>query len=201
MTRGTMAIAAVALPACCVLLSATACAQRTQDRRLARLLAHEGTRQGAIAEVSASGSNKVSLLLSWARNPPTGVDGYELSIGLADAFGKLKTREAIPFLIANISRRRVRYVDLSPWLKTDEVIENTFPALAALVQIGPEASRALIRAARAPMPPEDRLAAIFVVSRVEGVPEARDFLASALGYANLERDRAARGLKFLSQGR
>jgi hypothetical protein len=174
-------------------------AQSAGDRELASMLANDGTRAAAVTQILASGTNKVPVLLSWTSTTPAQVDKYGLSVGLADVFGGLKTKEAIPFLIKNISRRRVRYVYLAPWLKTDQVILNTFPALAALIQIGPAASRALIRAASGPMSPEDRSAAVFAVSRIAGVPEARDFLAQALGESNLEGRFAEEGLERLGE--
>ena len=172
-------------------------AKEASDQELARLLANNRTRQSAVAKILASANGKGPLLLSWTRKPPAHVDEYELCIGLADAFGSLKTKEAIPFLIKNIGVRRTRYVDLNPWLKAPEVIEEAFPAMAALIQIGPDASKALVRASRKPMVSEDRLAAIFAVSRIKDVPEARAFLTSTLGEANQERHWAEEGLKLL----
>jgi len=74
---------------------------------------------------------------------------------LADAFGHLKTTEAIPFLIKNIALRQKGVIDLRPWLKVPK-----FDA----------------RLLKEPMALEARLCAIFVVSRVKDVPEARAFL-------------------------
>jgi hypothetical protein len=174
-------------------------AQDVNDKVLTRSLANDSTRPSAVAEVLASGNAKAPLLLEWTQKPPAEVDQYGLYIGLADAFGQLRTKEAIPFLIKNISRRRTRHVDFAPWLKAPEVIKDTFPALAALIQIGPDASRALIRAFREPMLDEDRLASIFAISRIRGVPEARAFLTSVIGEANTELQYAEEGLK-LSDG-
>lgn len=171
------------------------------DQELARQLANASTRQSAVAKILASGSAKIVLLLSWTLKPPAQVDKYELYIGLADALGQLRAREAIPFLIDNIGLRRTREVDLAPWLKTDQVIEWTFPAVAALIQIGPDASKALIRASRRPMVAEHRIAVIFAVSRIRDVPEARTFLTQALGMANIERYWAEEGLELSKIGR
>src|ERR1700722_2581682 len=82
------------------------CAQGVRDEDLARMLADPSTRTDALASVAASGQSKEPLLLSWVLSPPVGVDSFELSIGLADAFGQLRTKEAIPFLIKNISIQR-----------------------------------------------------------------------------------------------
>ncbi len=54
---------------------------------------------------------------------------------------------------------------------------------------------ALLLASWGPMTDADRLAAIYVIGRIPGVPEARDFLQSALAQANQERFRAIQGLK------
>jgi hypothetical protein len=48
------------------------------------------------------------------------------------------------------------------------------------------------------MSPEDRLASIFVVCGIGNVPEAREFLASAVGYAIQERRRAEEGIRRLA---
>jgi HEAT repeat protein len=186
-----------------ILAIATGCmpalAQDASDQQLARLLANDVTRQGAVARILGPGGEKAPLLLLWAHNPPAQVDKYELFVGLADAFGQLKTKQAIPFLIKNISIDRTRAVNT--WLKTPEVIEERLAAVAALVRIGPEASRALIHASWGPMVPEDRLAAIFAISRIKGVPESREFLSSALAQANMERYWLEDGLKLFDARR
>jgi HEAT repeat protein len=175
-------------------------AQVRGDRDLASLLANESTRREAVTKIVAAGSGKVSLLLSWARNPPADLNQHELYIGLADAFGQLRTKEAIPFLIKQIGLNRWR--DVNTWLKTAPVIEERLPAAAALIRIGPEASKVLIRVSWDGMRPEDRLAAIFVVSRIASTmkdgDEERAFLHSAVGQANMERYWAEDGLKVLN---
>ncbi len=168
-------------------------AQDPSTLELARLLASDTTRQRGVARVVASGNNIIPILLSWTKSPPPQVDQNELYIGLADAFGQLKTKEAIPFLIKNISLQRWR--ELNTWLKTAQVIEERLPAVAALVRIGKDASKALISEYQT-LVAEDRLAAIFVVSMIQD-PEARTFLASVMGQANLERYWAEEGLKRL----
>jgi HEAT repeat protein len=173
--------------------------QGTTDQELAHLLAGEQTRRTAVTMITEARESKVPLLLSWANAPPSDVDKYELYIGLADAFGQLKTREAIPFLIENISLDRTRAVNT--WLKAPHVIEERLAAVAALIRIGPDACRALIRASWGPMTPEDRRAAIFAVSSIASkvhIPEARDFLSAALAEANMDRYWAEEGIKLLS---
>jgi predicted benzoate:H+ symporter BenE len=167
-----------------------------RDRALAESLANESTRQHAITSLVASGSSKVPILLAWTTTPPKGVLLCSLYDGLADAFGEMKTKEAVPFLIKNIGIYRSCGVSLSPWLKAPALIEWNLPAVGALVKVGPDASRALI-AAFPNMTEEDRVAAVFVVSQIKGVPEARPFLESMLGHANRESYWAEEGIKLL----
>jgi len=89
---------------------------------------------------------------------------------------------------------------LSPWLKTPEVIETAFPAIAALIKIGPEAAKDLVTTARGALTMEERRAFTFVISRISrtaDVPKARAFLVSALSEANQVRYWAQEGLKAL----
>jgi hypothetical protein len=115
-------------------------AQTISRADLPRLLANEADRQSAISFVAASRAERLPLLLNLAKSPPLDVDEHDLYVGLADAFGALKVTEAVPFLLRNITLRREVVVDLSPWLKIAEVIEQAFPAAAALISIGPDAS-------------------------------------------------------------
>ena len=170
-------------------------AQTGRDEELARMLARDATRNQAVATIVSSGPAKIPLLLSWATKPPDHLDVYELNIGLADVFGQTKTKEAIPFLIRNISIDRTHAVDT--WIKSPKVIEERLAAAAALIRIGPEAAKAVTQACWRPMLPEDRVTAIFVVSRIKDNPDARAFLTWALGEANLERYAAEDGLKRL----
>ena len=118
------------------------------------------------------------------------------SDGLAEVFGRLRTVEAIPFLIRSIG------LELWPpspnaWMKTPAVVKERMPAVAALMQIGPAAARALIKTNLDGMTFEERLAAVFVVSQIGGVPESREFLSAILGQANLQQHWAAAGLRLL----
>jgi hypothetical protein len=178
----------------CFLLCSFAQERDGSDRELARRLAAEATRSKAVADVVASGGTKVGLLLTWCVSPPADIDVHELDVGLADAFGRLKTRAAIPFLDQNIG------IDRTPagntWLKSAEVLEDRLASVTALIRIGPDAAKAVIKAYGS-MQANDRLAAIFVISRLEYVPEAKAFLTSALGQANLERYWAEDGLRRL----
>jgi hypothetical protein len=179
-----------------------ASAQGGRDQELARLLADIATQQTAVDRIVASGNEKVSLLISWTRTPPVDLDEFHTYIfrsGLAEVFGRLKTKEAIPFLVQNIGLKRWPLVG-PVFTKAPEVVYDRMPAVAALIRIGPDALRALTDAPYRPSTLEDRLAVIFVVSRVAAtMPDkdgARQFLTSALRNANLERFWAEECLKF-----
>ena len=177
------------------------CAGDAAEQSLAHELARDGSRRNAVDKIAARGSSLVPLLLLWTCNPPTDVNEHDLNVGLAEAFGRLKAKEAIPFLIKNITLKRGALDDTpNTWLKVAEVIERRLPAVVALIQIGPEASEAVMRASwEKPMVDDEMLAAIFVVSRIPNVPGARQFLASALGGANLRRFWAQEGIDFLDR--
>ncbi len=160
---------------------------------LARRLADPSTRAAASDEIVRSGAN-VPALLRLAERPPASVNRTELLVSLADIFGRLRTKEAIPFLIQNIGV--ARWVRPNIWGKTSDVIEGNLPAAAALIKIGPEACKALIDIDWMSKPWEDNLAAIFVVSQI-GDPEGRPLLVTAIARANLERYQAEQGLKLL----
>ena len=180
-----------------IVLANEAYGQGPQAQELARALADDATRENAVASVVADPRAKLPLLLSWAKSPPADVDELGIDIGLADAFGRLRAKEAIPFLIQHISIQRwLAAPDV--WMKTAEVVQERLPAAAALIKIGPDASRALIAANWDCMSPEDRLAALLVVSLAGPVPGARDFVLRALGEANMQRHWAEEGLKVLN---
>jgi hypothetical protein len=162
-------------------------AQSSSDQVLADLLASEQTRNQAVDAIAASKESKLPLLLSWTRNPPSGVDSYELKIGMADAFGRLKAKEAIPFLIENIGLMRW-------WNHRHGPGEDNMAAAAALIRIGSDASKAIREIDWDKRKPRDRLAAIFAVSRMID-PEARHFLVEMAEMATWEKDSAQEGIK------
>jgi HEAT repeat protein len=185
-------LAAVALLTICRF---AAPAQVDPTRELARDLAAPAKRDATVARVVELGRGQVPLLLSLAGNPPPDIDVIELDIGLSKAFGKLKVKEAIPFLIRNINIAQ-KYPS-NVWTRAPESILARLPAVVALIQIGPEASKALMESPWGGLNSDDRLAAIFVVSRISGVPDARGFILSALGEANMQRVRSEEGLRYL----
>ena len=171
------------------------------DLELARLLASPDTRHRAVYEIVMSGHADLPALLALARDPPDEVDKSGLYVGLADVFGRLRAKDAIPFLIENISLQRFTPAAGNIWLKTDQVVQEMLPAVVALIRIGPEASRALIREPWKERPPDDHHAAVFVVAHIRGVAEARNFLISALDNGPIERHWAEEGLRLLDENR
>jgi hypothetical protein len=165
---------------------------------LATRLATPELRETAVKEIAKSGSKDLPLLLAWSETPPPGVDEWELRVGLADAFGALRAKDAIPFLIKNVGLERY-FVRQAFWTKADSVIERQLPAVAALIAIGPEGSKALIAAQWAKMSPAEHIAAIYAVSKIAD-PAARDFLMS-IDAAGLERSYVEAGLKAIHDRR
>lgn len=163
----------------------TAHAGQQKGLDLAHQLADRETRNAAITELRISGEDKTPLLLAWAENAPSGIDAYQLDIGLADAFGALKAENAIPFLISQIGLNEFPYTNV--WTRTPEAVLERLSAVRALIQIGPVASRAVMEAYPKYTTGHERLAAIFVVSHIRGVPEARQLLSATLGQAKTEQ--------------
>jgi hypothetical protein len=182
-----------------VLVAAAGCwsaSAQSSDTELARRLADPKARSAATDEILRSGAARTPELLKLAEAPPAAVNRTELFIGLADIFGQLRTKEAIPFLIENISL--ARWVRPNIWNKASEVVEGHLPAVGALIKIGPDACKALIEIDWKLKTWDDNLAAIFVVSQI-GDPAGRPMLVTAIARANLERYQAEQGLKALDQ--
>jgi hypothetical protein len=176
-----------------------ASAQEKGGADLGSLLSSEDTRTATVSRIQAGGSRYLPQLLSLSRNPPPQLDSDELNVGLADAFGGLRAVEAIPFLVEHIGLRRDRVVDLRPWMKTPRVVEDTFPAVRALILIGPRASKAVIATYSGRMTYDERLATVFVVSQIRGVPEAVPFLRSVAAQGGQEGARAEEALRELAR--
>lgn len=189
--------------ALCPVLTFAVIVSSAQDRgelRLAQRLADDSSRQAAVDEIVASRQNELRVLISWTVRPPDQVDRRGLYIGLADAFGGLRAKDAIPFLIKNIDLKRRAY-EITPWNRAPAAVEESLPAVAALIQIGPDASKALMQSYSEPKGIGDRLFLIFAVSRIASSMsdprEERVFLAAAAGEANSEHYWAEQGLKAL----
>lgn len=179
--------------------------QAASDLELAKRLADPEKRQPAVEEVIASGNARVRLLLSWARHSPAGLGNYpgesSLKVGLADIFGALKTREAIPFLIENIDLPR--FLSEPIWLKSDKVIEERRPCASALIRIGSPAAEALMKAFAETGDSSKRSLLIFTLARIAPMTLTRTsivrFLRQAQNEAELERQLAADGLKAIGE--
>ncbi|HWC99406.1 MAG TPA: hypothetical protein VG456_21755 [Candidatus Sulfopaludibacter sp.] len=176
--------------------------QQARDIDLAHQLASETTQKAAADALAASGQEKVPLLLEWIKTPPFPLDDVQLTTfdaGLADAFGALKVKEAIPFLTRNITIRRSPFT-LPPW-KTAETVMERLPAVAALIRIGADALKALIDAPYSPMDMDQRLARIFVVSRIAATvsdkTQAIQYLRHAQAEARLQNYWADEALQFV----
>ena len=168
------------------------------DRALAAALANDTTRSAAVASIVAAGRGKLPLLLFWAKTPPKGVVTCGFETGLADALGELRATEAIPFLVSRITMKRSCGANFAPWLKTIEVLKWNLPSVGALVRIGPDASRSLIKNFHQLPDGEDRIAALFVVAQIKGVPEARPFLQTALRQASAETYWSQEGINLIN---
>lgn len=168
-------------------------AQSWNEMTLARGLADPLKRDAAVKFVSSHRNAPLQLILSWTVTPPDGVDPFELKIGLAEAFGRMRTIEAIPFLVKNISMDRTGLGNT--WLKSPAAVEERLPAAAALIQIGQESVPAIFQASAQPTGLRDRLAMILVISRMPEFPGKKTFLLGALGEANLEREWAETALE------
>ena len=150
---------------------------------LARELSEAKTRRLAIDQIVASPATSLPLLLSWVNDPPPGVPARGLVIGLADAFGRLKAKEAIPFLVEHIGLKR--YLEVLEWVPDEEEMERRLPAAAALIRIGPEALDPLIQAAWQISDWQARRALFFLLARIAS-PERRDSLETIRGQLQAE---------------
>ena len=172
-----------------------------KDSDLAQMLANSETRQRAIGLVMAAPAAKLPVLIAWTQKPPAGVDEFNLRVGLMDALGELKSKQAIPFLVRNLSRQRAFVGAADIFMKTEESVESRIPAIAALIKIGPDSLPALYNNySTASL--EDKLATIIVVSRIAATMKdpsgPRGFLITVLGEANMLRDWAEEGSRRLA---
>ena len=162
---------------------------------LASKLADPRSRDALVASSAVSAGDYTALFLAWSKDPPKGVDERELDIGLSKAFGRLRTKEAIHFLINNIGLELWQRDNI--WMKAPEVIEGQFPAVAALIAIGPDASKALVASPLDKMSPGESRLAIFAISRIAD-PGARSFLMS-LHPTGIEAYFVQEGLKAIGE--
>src|SRR5262249_50135691 len=143
-----LAVAAVLLAAA-ALCGPVPASMDQNDRKIAWELGDPWQRSRTVQRLVAMGHDKVPLLLSLARDVPPHPNKlvlYEhfLRLSLDEAFGSLKPREAIPFLIRHIGIEEL--VPGNTWSKGPARIASDYPAAGALINMGPEASRAVIKA-------------------------------------------------------
>ncbi|HBY62067.1 MAG TPA: hypothetical protein DEH78_19785 [Solibacterales bacterium] len=161
--------------------------QDLTDSELAKLLANYDTRAAGVERAVAQGPRAEQLLISWTLRAPSDVDFYQLRLGMADAFARWKTREAIPFLIENIDMQPGSRPNI--WMKADSAVQAHFRAVNALIRIGPAAASEVMERFWT-LPSSVRLHAVFVVAHVAD-PDSYYFLGEIIHQANLERYWAA----------
>jgi len=169
------------------------CQVTTNEREMVRQLESPELREAFLARLSPQDKGTERLLLaildSSRGQSKASFGNHELHVGMADAFGILGTKEAIPWLLTNLLLwRHNSSRDIKRWIRPSETIEYTFPAVRALARIGPSALGALQQAyyyeARTY---ETELAIVFTVSRMKD-PSVKPFLESVqVDINNLQR--------------
>ena len=164
---------------------------------LAQLLSNDKTFNNAIDWVRDSEESRIPILLRLTMS----IDGERnkcgpLSFGLMRAVGALKLKQAIPYLKENVACNI--YKADNPWLKSPEIIEQRMPALAALISIGSDATKALIDLYQHPVHRDDQIIAIFGLSRIHD-PMTHEFLYDVLGGTQLIEFYAKKGIKAIDQ--
>ena len=172
-------------------------ARDVSDESLAGALASEVTRQYAVDQVAASGGKQLPLLLSWAKNPPAGIDADNLDAGLADVFGRLRTKEAIPFLISHITVLRSPNTTMKGLfisIERADQAERNRPAIAALIRIGRDALPLLYRAYYGRTTFAERCAFLLAIYRIND-PDSLEFFMRVRPMLEDERGFVAEALK------
>jgi HEAT repeat protein len=177
---GQLAIVLVAF------VAATAFGETLSPEEIARgLSASTQDREITLKRLDAS---VVPMLLLWTKRPPEVPFQRELPAGMAEAFARFPTKEAIPFLIEHIDVDSTFGIWLAPWAKTPSVVIDTFPAVKALLRIGSQSRRPLIDILKAGGlgTGDGRLAAIFTIGRLGKSKEGIECLRSLKSQSKLE---------------
>lgn len=140
-TRSSLVI----LTAVCLLCGRASAADPLAPAILARSLANPLTRSAAIQAAVKSPARSLPILLRWIDHPPDLVHVRDLKVGMAEVFGRLRVRKAIPFLVSNIFLNDLPG-PAAVWAGTQDEVLGRLPAVRALARIGPEAALALTRA-------------------------------------------------------
>jgi hypothetical protein len=164
----------------CIMGGAAAC-QVLDEKEAVRQLESIESREAFLARLSPQDKDIERLLLRILESHRGQMEApfqlRSLRVGLTDAFGVLRTKEAIPWLITTITYwRHGDLNDVSRWRYPSATLEYEFPAVQALVRIGPPALDALIQTYhREQLSLETRRAIVFTVSRIKD-PGAKHFL-------------------------
>lgn len=143
------------------------------ETQFARRLADPNRRQAAIAQILQHAKELEPTLLRWAEQAPRDIEAGDLYLGLIEAFGRLGTAKAIPFLIDHIE---LRFPPSVTGALTPKSMASEWPAVTALVRIGPQATMPLIQAyRRRQLRWEERLAVLAAVVELKD-PRAEPFL-------------------------
>ncbi len=186
--------ASVTLGMTLVLVAPASALDPEEETKLARLLANDKTRVRAIDKIVRRAKDLEPVLLGWTKGLPPGVDKYNLYFGLMEAFGRLRSKDAIPFLVDNIDWR----YPVAAWHKGREAIIANSPAIAALLSIGPDATVPLMKAYNRPLTPDERMAVVFTLAQLKD-PSAKEFLKEIRGRTYWELYRAEQGLALLGE--
>ncbi|GEM_PF-5375563 len=191
-----MGIRALAPPSiiALILVSSANSQQSANSPNLAKSLCDidQLRRERAINMVTRSPDRYLPLLLEWTRNPPPGIGlgSTNFDVSLAEIFGRLRTTEAVPFLIDHITV--VGGASASIWNRRIEIIEKNLPAIHALVEIGSPATPPLVAALdrmpyRSGGPAYEQRFAIVVALALMKDPQAAPALRKELARPTRER--------------
>ena len=173
--------------------------EKLTESQLAQLLSNAQTFNNAIDWIRSSEESRIPMLLRLTKGIDTERNECSpLSFGLMRALGALKVRQAIPYLKENVACNI--YKADNPWLKSPEIIEQRMPALAALISMGSDATKPLIDLYQHPVHRDDRIIAIFGLSRIHD-PMTYEFLNDVLGKAQLIEFYAKQGIRAIDQSK
>ena len=167
------------------------------EDELAQLLSSAGTFNSAINWIRESEESRVPILLQLTkRKDDVFYKCSPLSFGLVKALGILRVKQAIPYLMENVNCNIIK--GDRPWMKTDEIIEQRMPALAAMISIGSDATEGLIELYNHPLYLDDQVIAIFGLSRIHD-PKTLGFLYRVIGTSQRIDIYAMEGIKAINQ--
>ncbi len=127
-----------------------------------------------------------------------------LNLSMIEIFGRLRTKDAIPFLVEHISSDSTAMNTI--WMRGPETIAEALPAIQALLKIGRDATPELIRAlGKIPYCPswtdckrKDRIAIVVTLAMLKD-PRAKAALEKETEHSSKEGDIAFQALKSMDQ--